>query len=78
MPSMSAFKAVISADMSRSFFMTSVIVGWSPMAVEAVEEGGEDGVVLLVDADDEDRRTRDTRLSRTSGLRVTGPRLRRS
>jgi hypothetical protein len=87
MPSMSAFRAVISADMSRSFFMTSAIVGWSPMAVEAVEEDGEGGrgewmdvvvVVVVVDVDDEDRRTHDTRLSRTSGPRVTGPRLRRS
>ena len=79
MPSMSTFKAIISADMSRSFFMTSAIVGWSPMAAEAVEEGGEDGVVvLLVDTDDEDHRTCDTRLSRTSGPRVSGPRLQRS
>jgi hypothetical protein len=56
------------------------------MVVEAVEEDGEGGrggwmdgvVVLLVDTDDEDRRAHDTRLSRTSGPRVTGPRLRRS
>jgi hypothetical protein len=62
------------------------LVGWSPMVVEAVEEDGEGGrggwmdgvVVLLVDTDDEDRRAHDTRLSRTSGPRVTGPRLRRS
>jgi hypothetical protein len=76
MAAMSAFRVTISADKSliilvRSAMACSPMIGWTEVdAMEEDGEGGDEGgasaVEGLVGRGGEDRRTRDTRLSRTS------------
>jgi hypothetical protein len=86
---MSAFMVFISVVMDFNISITSTMVG-SPMAascgVEAVEDCGDDGglgwwaaaMAGRVERVGEDRRDRDTRLSRAPSPRRAGPRLRSS
>ena len=89
MAAMSDFKVVISAVRDFSCAMISARVGsamvlWS--VAEAVEGGGKDGGLAMAAAAveerlervGEDRRDRDTRLSRAVVPKAAGPRLRSS
>jgi hypothetical protein len=71
----SAFRDVISADRLLISFKRSAMVG-SAMAADGDGAGAADEDVAAAWA--EDRVDRDTRLSRTSGPRLAGPRLRSS
>ena len=84
MAAMLDFKVVSSVFMAFSMFMTSARVGSDMVAglgAEAVGDGGEVASAAVVGGLErvgEDRRDRDTRLSRAVTPKIAGPRLRSS